>query len=160
MNETLSLKEIRKKANITQIEASKIVGMPIRTYKNYENLPSKRETLKYKAIIEMLSQYTLIDEEHGILDLGEIKETVSEVLKKYDVKSCYLFGSYARNEARDNSDVDLVIDTEVTGLSFFGLIEDLREHLHKRVDLLDLNQLLNNKKLISEVLKDGIKIYG
>ncbi len=160
MNQISSLKELRKNAKITQIEAAKIVGMPIRTYKDYENLPEREGTLKYKAIMALLNEYVLLDEEHGILDLETIRKTVSDVLKKYQVKSCYLFGSYAKGEARNNSDVDLVIDTEVTGLSFFGLIEDLRENLHKRVDLLDLNQLVNNKELISEVLKTGIKIYG
>ncbi|MBR6406399.1 MAG: hypothetical protein IKS18_09470 [Lachnospiraceae bacterium] len=54
----------------------------------------------------------------------------------------------------------MLISTSLAGLAFFGLAETLREKLHKRVDLLDLNQLLNNEMLLKEVLKDGIKIYG
>ena len=71
-----------------------------------------------------------------------------------------MFGSYAKGKANEQSDVDLLISTNVTGLEFFGLIEELREKLHKKVDLLDDRQLINNLDLLREILKDGIKIYG
>ena len=40
------------------------------------------------------------------------------------------------------------------------LVERLRESLHKKVDLLDINQVVNNAELLNEVLKEGVKIYG
>lgn len=46
------------------------------------------------------------------------------------------------------------------GLKFYGLVEEIRTALHKKVDVLDINQLKNNMELIQEILKDGIKIYG
>lgn len=55
--------------------------------------------------------------------------------KKYPVDYCCLFGSYAGGKATERSDVDLFIFTELTGLKYFGLIEELRENLRKRVDL-------------------------
>ena len=36
----------------------------------------------------------------------------------------------------------------------------MRGALHKKVDLLDIKQLLNNEELLNEVLGEGIKIYG
>lgn len=49
----------------------------------------------------------------------------------------------------------------VEKLSEYGFIdEELREELKKKVDLLDVLQLNNNQKLLQEILKDGIKIYG
>ena len=42
---------------------------------------------------------------------------------------------------------------------FYGLVERLRNSLNKKVDVLDINQLVNNKELLNEILKDGIKIY-
>ena len=39
------------------------------------------------------------------------------------------------------------------------MVEKLREVLHKRVDVLDLDQLKNNIELTDEILKDGIRIY-
>jgi predicted nucleotidyltransferase len=46
--------------------------------------------------------------ETGILDLSEIKRQVKEMLKDRDA-SAYLFGSYARGEAKKLSDVDLMV---------------------------------------------------
>ncbi len=101
-----------------------------------------------------------IDEEHGVLSFIEIKEAVTNILIRYDVNFCYLFGSYAKGKANDNSDVDLLIDTAVDGLDFYGLVEELREKLRKKVDLSNARQLLRNENLLKEVLKTGIKMYG
>ncbi|RKW34506.1 MAG: nucleotidyltransferase domain-containing protein, partial [Lachnospiraceae bacterium] len=78
----------------------------------------------------------------------------------YKVNFCYLFGSYAKGKAREDSDVDLLISADIKGLKFYGLVEDIRASLHKKVDALDVAQLKDNLELIEEVLKDGIKIYG
>ncbi len=71
-----------------------------------------------------------------------------------------MFGSYAKNTANELSDVDLLVSTKITGMAFFGLAEKLREALHKKVDLLNIDQLTNNQALINEILRDGIKIYS
>ena len=55
---------------------------------------------------------------------------------------------------------DLLIGTTLGGIKFYGLVEELREGLKKRVDALDQNQLFGNSELTNEILKDGIKIYG
>ena len=156
----MTLKELRNCNNITQLEASKIVGMPLRTYSNYENDSNKINTLKYKMIYDILKEKFKIDEEHGVLKLDFIKHIVKEVLVNYKVEFCYLFGSYAKNKANGESDVDLLVCTSETGLTYFGIIEELREKLHKKVDLLNINQVTNNPELLKEILKDGIKIYG
>lgn len=77
-----------------------------------------------------------------------------EILQEYPVSYCYLFGSYAKGNATEESDVDLLVSSEVRGLAFYGLVERLRVELCKRVDLLNSEQLVNNPEL-----KDGIKIY-
>ena len=76
------------------------------------------------------------------------------------MKFCYLFGSYAKGKETPVSDVDLLISADVKGLRFYGMTEELRNSLHKKVDILDVNQLRDNLPLIEEILKDGIKIYG
>ena len=156
----MTLKELRKINNITQAKAASIVGMPLRTYINYENDLKKANSLKYKMIFNILNEKFSIDENKGILKKEDIINKISEVFNKYKVNYCYLFGSYAKNNAIESSDVDLLIDTEETGLTFYGLIEELRETLHKRIDLLDIRQLKDNYELVKEILKDGIKIYG
>lgn len=154
------LKELRIGKKLTQEEASEILGVSVRSYKTYENDPSKETTLKYKYLLETLEKYNVLDEEHGILTLDEIKSACKKVLDEYSVKYCILFGSYAKGKATEKSDVDLLISTDVTGLRFFGIAERLRRELRKKVDLLDLRQLNNNEELLDEILKDGIKVYG
>ena len=79
---------------------------------------------------------------------------------KYNVNYCYLFGSYAKGKATPSSDVDLLISADIKGMRFYGLIEEIRTSLHKKVDVLDINQLKDNIELVNEILKDGVKIYG
>ncbi|MBQ4115822.1 MAG: nucleotidyltransferase domain-containing protein [Clostridia bacterium] len=154
------LKEIRTSKGLTQQQASDILGVSVRSYKMYETDEERAKTNKYKYMVEQLEKYIELDEEHGILSLDEIKNACKRVFDEYDVKYCILFGSYARGRATEKSDVDILISTEITGLRFFGIAEKLRQELHKKVDLLDTEQLNNNKELLDDILKEGIRIYG
>ena len=156
----MTLRELRKNKNITQAQAAEFVGVPLRTYINYENDAQKQNSIKYKYIVDKLYEYGYIDEENGILSLEKIKETCANVFVNYPVEYCYLFGSYAKGKATETSDVDLLVSADISGLKFFGLVEELRESLKKKVDVLDLKQIKDNFELTNEILKDGIKIYG
>lgn len=145
---------------MTQQEVADLIGISLRSYKSYENEKEKQNTIKYKYMIEQLCKINYIDEETGILELEDIVKKCSEVFEKYEVNFCYLFGSYAKGKARPTSDVDLLVSTNVKGLKFYGLVEEIRTVLHKKVDVLDMNQLKDNIELTEEILKDGIKIYG
>ena len=101
-----------------------------------------------------------IDEEHEIIEVEYIKRKCEEVFSEYPVHYCYLFGSYAKGKATETSDVDLLVASDVKGLKFFGMVEKIRNAVHKRVDVLDLGQLKDNLELTNEILKDGIRIYG
>ena len=154
------LKELRIRKGLTQRECARFLEIPVRTYVRYENDERKSDTIKYRYMVEKLSEYGFVDEEHGILTVEQIKEVCSRIFGGYEVEFCYLFGSYAKGNANEKSDVDLLISANITGIKFFGLVEELREKLKKKVDLLDIHQLNNNQMLIQEILKDGIKIYG
>jgi predicted nucleotidyltransferase len=156
----MNIKDVRLQCNLTQEKAAQILGVTRRTYINYESGKIDENSLKYKFLIETLKQANLIDEEHGLLTLEQIKTICSEIFKDYDVEYCYLFGSYAKGKATEKSDVDLLVSMQLNGLKFFELIELLREKLKKKVDLLDVAQLNNNSALVQEILRDGIKIYG
>ena len=138
------LKKMRTEKKMTQQQVADLVGISLRSYKSYENDEKKQGSLKYKYILEKLSEINPIDEEHGIIDIEYITEKCGNVFQKYDVNFCYLFGSYAKSKAKPTSDVDLLIS----------------EALHKKVDVLEINQLKDNLELTQEILKDGIKIYG
>lgn len=156
----VTLKTLRNEKGLTQQQAADLAGISIRSYKSYENDLSKTSTLKYNYIVDKLTAFNPVDEDHGILSIEEIKKKCAVVFKDREVNFCYLFGSYAKENATPTSDVDLLISTNIKGLKFFELVENLRRSLHKRVDVLDINQLKNNLELTQEILKDGIKIYG
>ncbi|MBI9008466.1 MAG: nucleotidyltransferase domain-containing protein [Tenericutes bacterium] len=156
----MSIKELRKSLDLTQKEVSKLVNIPLRTYLNYENDESKKNTMKYNYIMEKLEEYGYIDEEHGLLSIEKIEKITSLVLTKYDAEYCYLFGSYAKKTATETSDVDLLLSSSITGMKFYGLVEDLREQLKKKVEVITVSSLEGNLELLNEILKDGIKVYG
>ena len=158
MNAT-TIRDARIKARLTQAQAAVHVGIPLRTYLRYEQGQSG-SSIKADYIKNKLSELTEITEEKGILDIEAIKQIVSEICERNSITLCYLFGSYAKGYATETSDVDLLVDTTITGLSFFGLIEEFRESLNKKVDLLRLDDIKENKDLLLEIMKDGVKIYG
>ena len=154
-----TLKALRISKKLTQKQACELLGVSLRSYKEYENDEAKVNTLKYRSMVNELEKYTALDEEHGILTMDEIKRACRKVLDEYSVKYCILFGSYAKGTPTETSDVDLLISTDVTGLRFYGIAERLREALCKKVDLLDLRQLTENRDLLDEILKDGVRVY-
>lgn len=162
LGDKMNLKEYRISLGITIQEAANSTGVALRTYIRYEHDDNYGNQLKRTSIINLLKEKYEITEEKGLLTLDRIKDNVSNTLSKYDgkVDFCYLFGSYAKGYAKDNSDVDLCISTTLTGLKFVGLIEELRQTLHKKVDLIRLSDLKDNLELLNEIMKDGLKIYG
>ena len=156
----MKLKDLRIEKKMTQQEVADLVGISLRSYKSYENDEDKKDTINYDYIVEKLKKVNVIDEEHGVLELEDIIETCAKVFERYNVYFCYLFGSYAKGYAKEDSDVDLLIDTDARGIDFYGLIEELRVNLHKKVDLLNMDQLKDNLELTKEILKDGVKVYG
>ncbi len=155
-----TIKKMRNEKHLTQQDAAKTLGISLRSFITYENDESKVGTPKYRYIISELEKINPIDEEHGVLTIQDIGAVCKDILPDYHVEYCYLFGSYAKGIASGSSDVDLILSTQVTGLKLYEMVERLRVGLHKKVDVLDVKQLLNNPELLNEVLKDGIKIYG
>lgn len=156
----MTLKELRKQKKMTQIECAKYLGIPVRTYQNYENDESKSDSMKYSFMMQKLEGYGFVDETHGILSIEQIKDICKDIFKDFDIEYCYLFGSYAKGKANETSDVDLLISTPISGMGFYDLIEAVREGLKKKVDVLNREQLNENPDLVNEILKDGVKIYG
>lgn len=83
-----------------------------------------------------------------IYTLDEIKSRVLPVIQKYNIPAMYLFGSYARGEATEESDLDFLVDTTETRLtSLLSLGElycDLEEIFHKEIDLITVCAVTQN----------------
>ena len=61
----------------------------------------------------------------------------AELAQNYGVTKIGLFGSYARGEEREDSDIDIAVEIESSNKfrSFFNLKYFLEEHLNKKIDL-------------------------
>ena len=80
---------------------------------------------------------------------------------KQPVLKAYLFGSYVRNEANENSDLDLLIELDYSqpiGLEFIQMQIDLQELLLKKVDLISARGLSKYVKPIID--KEKKLIYA
>ena len=65
-------------------------------------------------------------------------QTIKTYFTGKPVIKAYIFGSYSRGEADQDSDVDILVELDYSqhiGLSFFGMHLDLAEQLNKKVDL-------------------------
>ena len=75
-----------------------------------------------------------------IYTLEEIRSRTLPIIQKYHIPAMYLFGSYARGQATEDSDLDFLVDT--TGTSLTSLLRlgalycDLENAFEKRVDLI------------------------
>lgn len=154
----MNLKEIRKQNGLTQKDAAKVIGIPYRTYIRYEECEHYSSSYKYQKIVSDLLEKTKIDENNGVLSIEFIKNTLVPILEKHQISLCYLFGSYAKGNPKENSDVDLLVDTSLTGMKFFNLVEEMRVALHKKIDLLRLIDLENDNPIAIEILKDGKRL--
>ena len=68
--------------------------------------------------------------------LQTLRQAREHLFSKYHLRSIALFGSYARDEQTEESDVDLLVDFEVTpGMEVVDLVLELEDLLRKRVDL-------------------------
>ena len=157
----MTLKELRAEYKLSQLEVASILGIPERTYHRYESDDNYGSEIKRKVFINTLNNRFEIIEDKGLLTVELIKDKVTKLFDleyKGQIDFCYLFGSYAKGLANDKSDVDLYFSSSLTGLRFVGLIERLRQALHKKVDLIRSSELSNNIELANEIMKDWIKI--
>ena len=95
------------------------------------------------------------------ISISELKEKTLSIFQSYPVIKAILFGSYAKNEATNDSDIDLYIDTDgkLKGLDFVGLLENLIEVLGKDIDLIDKMHIIPDSFILHEIENGGIVLY-
>lgn len=95
-----------------------------------------------------------------MLTIPEIKAAVVKVGKKYGIKSAYLFGSYATGEAREGSDVDVIMERGniKTYDAYYDAHRELEKELGTEVDLLSVDGV--RPKFYEMIKNDWIPLYG
>jgi predicted nucleotidyltransferase len=68
--------------------------------------------------------------------LATLREQHTRLSQRYPIRRLALFGSWARGDAREDSDVDVMVEVDPSiGLRFVDLGEELEQALGRRVDL-------------------------
>jgi predicted nucleotidyltransferase len=92
--------------------------------------------------------------------IEEIKTIVAPIARKYGVERVYLFGSYARGDVNENSDIDLRIDKgSLKGLfALCGLYTEIEEALQMKIDILTTGSL--EEDFLRKIQKEEVLLYG
>lgn len=91
--------------------------------------------------------------------LPSITRKALPILRRHDIKRASIFGSYARGDAKTNSDVDFLIEYKTKTKSLFDLIDlkfELEEALERKVDILTYNSIY--PKFRDQILAEQIQI--
>lgn len=96
-----------------------------------------------------------------IYTIEEIKKILEEFLKDKPVHQVILFGSYAKQKATKESDVDLIIDTnsELKGFALLKLICQIEEKLQKNIDGFEKYEIIENSLIDKEIKETGVVVY-
>lgn len=90
--------------------------------------------------------------------IDELRKIIAPLAKAYGAERIYLFGSYARRDMNENSDIDLRIDKgRIRGLALAGLLVDLEDALGLSVDLLTTGSL--DERFLSSIQDDEVLLY-
>ena len=103
-----------------------------------------------------------------VYSIEELKQIITPIARKYHIPAVYLFGSYARGDATEDSDVDVLIQREgsiIRGLMIGELYGDLEQSLMKNIDLVTEESLRDKAErerspwFIRNVFQERIQIY-
>ena len=97
---------------------------------------------------------------HNIFTIEKIKDIVKPIAHKYNVQAIYLFGSYARGEATETSDLDfLVFGGEKFKLTnIFALAEDLRTEFQRSVDVFEISEINIDSDFYSTIMSERLNV--
>ena len=95
-----------------------------------------------------------------LYSIDEIKNRIIPIAKTYGIKSIGLFGSYARGEANDQSDIDIYIEKGRLDslLLYFMFVDDLEKNLGCHVDVITTD--ISDETFLSSILSEGVPLYN
>ncbi len=88
--------------------------------------------------------------------LKYLKNNRDKFKKLYEIEEIGLFGSYARDEATDESDIDIFIVAKPSFHNIMGIKQHIEDKLGKKVDIIRKHKNIN-PFLLKRINKDLIK---
>ena len=94
------------------------------------------------------------------MDIEKLKKQITPILEEYGVRRASLFGSSARGQDTEGSDIDILVEFKEQKSLFdmAGLKRDLEEKLGKKVDVLTHKAV--HPYIKENVERDALEIYG
>ncbi len=95
-----------------------------------------------------------------MLPLTTIENVIRQLLARYHAEYALLIGSYARGEATEDSDIDVVVfgGSQFKKTDFFAFAEDLRELTGKDVDAFEICEVNVGSPFYEAVMREGRRI--
>ena len=93
------------------------------------------------------------------MDVSQIETQLHTTFEKYTVSYAILFGSYARNSQKKDSDIDIAVFSN-SHIDIFELQLEIENTLNQQVDIVDLSQDTSSYVLLQEIAQKGKLIYG
>lgn len=95
-----------------------------------------------------------------IYTIEKIKDIVVPIANKYSVQAIYLFGSYARGDANENSDLDFLVlgGDEFKLTNIFSLAEDLRVAFQRQVDVFEISEINADSAFYSNIMNERLHV--
>lgn len=89
-----------------------------------------------------------------------IEYLIKELLVRFNAEYALLFGSYARGEETEESDIDVLVygGKNFKKSNIFAFAEELRKMTGKNTDVFEYNEIDNTSQLYKNIIKEGIKI--
>jgi len=94
------------------------------------------------------------------MKITKIQQIILPILQKHHITKAGIFGSFAKAEVNEDSDVDILVElgTEISLLDFVGIKLELEDMLQREVDLVEYQSL--KPALREQILNEEIRIYG
>ena len=96
----------------------------------------------------------------GTFTAHEIEKSIKELLVRYNAEYALLFGSYARGEQTENSDIDVLVfgGENFKKSNIFAFAEELRRITGKSVDAFEICEVDKSTPFYENVMREGVKI--
>lgn len=95
-----------------------------------------------------------------LMTITDITYIVRPLAERYNIEQVYLFGSYAREEATEDSDIDILVcggdGFKLTKV--FAFAEELRKALNKDVDVFEINEINQESDFYKTIMKERVLV--
>lgn len=174
MPKIIPLRELKNASNISEmihkndepifVTKNGISDLVILSSEKYDSL-CKNNNYSFDVPQTKISDSGLLEfiterDSKKLYTIYELKKVLAPIFKKHNVKKAVLFGSYVKGTADTRSDIDIVVDSNLKGLDFYGFLGEVSSILRFPVDLIEKRTIKKGSDFEKEIEDTGVTIYG